>query len=935
MASTIRIKRSGTSVNLPAGGLRSGELAYIWASDLNKLYIGSGNETNGSADNIHVIGGKFFTDMLDHTPGTLTASSAIIVDSNSKIDNLKVDNLDLNGNTISTTNTNGNLILQPDGSGEVQLSSHLLKIGESNNAATITTFGAGNLTLNTNNGTTSGFITIAEGSNGNITITPDGTGSVVISKIDVAGGEIDGVTIGTNSAVTDLRVDNLKLDGNTLSATNANGNVVLAPAGTGTVDVSGAKITGVATPTQNTDAANKQYVDGQLGTAVNLTIAGDTGGTDSVNLATDTLTFTGTDPIDTTISNNTVTISAKDATTSAKGVASFDSGDFSVTNGAVSIKAAGVANNQLENSSVQFGSTTVSLGGSSTVIAGLEQLDVDNVRIDGNTISSTNSNGNLIFDPNGTGTVDVSNARITGLADPQDPTDAATKGYVDARAAGLDPKESVRVATTGNITLSNTQSVDGVALSIGNRVLVRAQTNATENGIYVVASGAWTRATDFDAPAEITAGVFTFVEEGTAYADSGWVVSSASVGTIGTDTIEFVQFSGAGQIVAGSGLTKTGNQLDIGAGDGIQVNADTVALASTVAGAGLTYTTGVLAVGGTADRITVSTDAIDIASTYVGQNTITTLGTIATGTWQATVISPTYGGTGVNNGSKTITLNGNFTTAGSAEHSTTLTTTANTAVTLPTTGTLATLAGQETLTNKTLGGGTGTTTTIASNLIPGTNEAYDLGSSTNRFKDLYLKGTSIFLGGITLQEQTTGGAKGLKVVDTLSGNASSIDATPIGANSRSTGAFTTLTANDAVTFTANTASTNTTTGAVIVTGGLGVGGAIYAGSIQNTPIGSTTANTAAFTTLTANNAVTFTAGTSSTTTTTGTVVITGGLGVSGRINAANVDAIIGANNALAGTFTSVKVTGNLTGAGSDPDAFTSSIDRFIIDGGTF
>ena len=932
MASTIRIKRSGTSVNLPAGGLRSGELAYIWASDLNKLYIGSGNETNGSADNIHVIGGKFFTDMLDHTAGTLTAASAIIVDADKKVDNLKVDNLDLNGNTLSTTDTNGNLVLQPNGSGEIELSSHLIKIGEANNAATITTFGAGNITLNTNNGTNSGFITIAQGSNGNITITPDGTGSVVISKVDIAGGEIDGVTIGTNSAVTDLRVDNLKLDSNTISATNANGNVVLAPDGTGTVSVSSKRITDVATPTQNTDAANKQYVDGQLGSAVNLTIAGDSGSNDSVNLATNTLTFTGTDPIDTTISDNTVTISAKDATTTVKGVASFDSGDFQVSSGAVSIKTAGVANSQLENSTVQFGSTTVSLGASSAVIAGLEQVDVDNIRIDGNTISSTNANGNLILDPNGTGTVDVSNTRITGLADPQDPTDAATKGYVDARAAGLDPKESVRVATTENITLSNTQTIDGVAVVVGNRVLVRAQTNATQNGIYVVANGAWTRATDFDAPAEITAGVFTFVEEGSNYADSGWVVSSASVGTIGTDSIEFVQFSGAGQIIAGGGLTKTGNQLDIGAGDGIQVNADTVALASTVAGNGLTYTSGVLAVGGTADRITVGSDSIDIASTYVGQSSIVTVGTVTTGTWQATIVSPTYGGTGVNNGSKTITLNGNLTTAGSAEHTTTLTTTGNTNVTLPTTGTLATLAGTETLTNKTLGGGTGTTTTISSNLIPSTNEAYDLGSATNKFRDLYLKGTSIYLGGLTIQEQAGGG---LKVIVTSTGAASSIDATPIGANTRSTGAFTTLTADGAVTFTGNTASTSTGTGTLVITGGLGVSGAIYAGSIQATPIGATTASSAAFTTLTSNGATTFTAGTASTTTTSGTVVITGGLGVSGRINAANVDAIIGANNAQAGTFSSVKVNGNVTGAGSGDDAYTSSLDRFIIDGGTF
>ena len=107
-----------------------------------------------------------------------------------------------------------------------------------------------------------------------------------------------------------------------------------------------------------------------------------------------------------------------------------------------------------------------------------------------------------------------------------------------------------------------------------------------------------------------------------------------------------------------------------------------------------------MSVGGTADRITVSADTVDIASTYVGQSTITTLGTIGSGTWQGTIIGSTYGGTGVNNGSKTITLGGNFTHSGA--HALTLTTTGTTAVTLPTTGTLATLAGSESLSNKTI-----------------------------------------------------------------------------------------------------------------------------------------------------------------------------------------------------------------------------------------
>ena len=106
---------------------------------------------------------------------------------------------------------------------------------------------------------------------------------------------------------------------------------------------------------------------------------------------------------------------------------------------------------------------------------------------------------------------------------------------------------------------------------------------------------------------------------------------------------------------------------------------------------------------GTANRITVAADSVDIASTYVGQTSITTLGTIGTGTWQGSVVGPTYGGTGVNNGSSTLTLAGNVTHSGAFTQ--TFTATAATSVTLPTTGTLATLAGTETFTNKTLSTG--------------------------------------------------------------------------------------------------------------------------------------------------------------------------------------------------------------------------------------
>jgi phage-related tail fiber protein len=221
-----------------------------------------------------------------------------------------------------------------------------------------------------------------------------------------------------------------------------------------------------------------------------------------------------------------------------------------------------------------------------------------------------------------TASVSLNTQKITNLLDPTDAQDAATKAYVDATSQGLDVKASVKVATTANITLSGTQTIDGVALSAGARVLVKNQSDGEDNGIYVVAAGVWGRSPDADTDAKVTSGMFTFVEEGTANDNSGWVLTTNGVIVLGTTPLAFAQFSGAGQITAGDGLTKTGNTLDV---------------------------------GGTTDRITVGTDSVDIASTYVGQSSITTLGTIGTGTWEATDVAVAHGGTGASDaaGAKT------------------------------------------------------------------------------------------------------------------------------------------------------------------------------------------------------------------------------------------------------------------------------------------
>lgn len=185
------------------------------------------------------------------------------------------------------------------------------------------------------------------------------------------------------------------------------------------------------------------------------------------------------------------------------------------------------------------------------------------------------------------GAIAMGNSKITGLGTPTADQDAATKAYVDSTAQGLDVKPSCRAATTANITLSGTQTIDGVAVVAGNRVLVKDQTNTTENGIYVVSSGAWTRALDANTCAKL-AGAFTFIEDGPTNYNSGWVCNTNPDGIIGIQPIQWVQFSGAGQINAGTGMTKTGNTLNVNTASSsrIVVGADEIDLATTGVTAG-------------------------------------------------------------------------------------------------------------------------------------------------------------------------------------------------------------------------------------------------------------------------------------------------------------------------------------------------------------
>ena len=176
-----------------------------------------------------------------------------------------------------------------------------------------------------------------------------------------------------------------------------------------------------------------------------------------------------------------------------------------------------------------------------------------------------------------TGPIDVNGQQVGNLPAPVAPTDAANKAYVDSVAQGLSIKDPVRVATTAAITLSGLQTIDGVSLAANDRVLVKDQAALETNGIYLVQAGAWIRSADADTSPEVVSGMFVFVSEGTLNENSGWVLTTPDPITLGTTGLVFAQFSGAGQIEAGNGLTKTGNTLDVNP-DGltIEVVADQV-----------------------------------------------------------------------------------------------------------------------------------------------------------------------------------------------------------------------------------------------------------------------------------------------------------------------------------------------------------------------
>lgn len=599
MSTLIQIKRTNTA-NLPST-LDQGEFAYIYDTSSTdttagglggRLYIG---DPTANSNTPIKIGGKYYVDLLDHSHGTLTARAGVIVDVDKKINEWFVDNLKLDGNTISSTDANGNITLSPNGNGKTVIQN--IYVGDANTSLEeyIEDITGGSITAGTALTLTyddvAGTITLA--------VAAGGIGTTELADTAVTTGKLADGSV-TTAKISDSSVTTAKLAADAVSTDKIlDANVTTAKIADDAITAD--KLKDSAT-TDADRAVTTNHIRDNAVTAAKLTSSASTDGDRAVTsdhirdsaVTSDKITagaiitskITDLNVTTAKIANNAVSTAkiADGAITAAKlGAGAVDT---------AKISDGSVTNAKLANSSITIGSDATALGTTITDLNGLTSIDVDNVTIDGNAITTTDTDGALALAPNGEGTVTVPAGYETRTGFGND--SLVNKRYVDQVAQGLDVKESVVAATTANLsaTYDNTAgtltgsangaiAIDGVSVATGDRVLVKNQTDLTENGIYVVTdTGAdgvrafvLTRAPDADTANELTGGTFFFVERGTAFADSGFVATHNGVPTFGTTDITFEQFSGAGQLSDGSGLSKTGNTINVNTDDvTIEVN---------------------------------------------------------------------------------------------------------------------------------------------------------------------------------------------------------------------------------------------------------------------------------------------------------------------------------------------------------------------------
>ena len=652
MATTIKIKRS-TGTSAPSS-LTAGELAYTGGAGAqggagSRLFVG-----NPADGNNLVIGGKYFTDMLDHVHGTNTASSALIVDSNKKVNELLSGNIVVTGssNTISTSSgtltiaPTGNLIITHGGTIDLDAQANALTIIDNNAAsldikegstsylkfvttnssekivvgqdttfaddvslvsdAAVLNFGADsdvNLTHVADTGlllnSTSVFqfrdsaLSIGSSADGQLDINADTLLEITAPTVQF---DTDGqvVSFGADGDVTLTHVADAALMLNSAMGLRFRDSALSINSSTdGQLDIDADTELEITSPIVDINASTSVNISNDLkldsdsavlgfgaDNDVTLTHVADTAlmlnssmalrfrdSALSVSSPSDgTLAIAADTEVD--ITATTIDINGNADISGSLGVGSTTASTLKVsdlTNNRIVI--AGASGEIEDDANFTFDGTTFAVT-AATDITG--DLDVDNININANTISSTNSNGDITLSPHGTGTVKVPSGYDDRSG--QNSLTLVTKGYVDAVKQALDIKASVHVASTANVSLTGGSSgleagdaIDGVTLVAGDRVLLKNQTDASQNGIYVaVASGGTpARSDDANASVDVTSGMFVWVEEGTANADQGYVLTTNNVITLNTTNLTFTQFSGAGQITAGNGLTKSGNTINV------------------------------------------------------------------------------------------------------------------------------------------------------------------------------------------------------------------------------------------------------------------------------------------------------------------------------------------------------------------------------------
>ena len=569
MANQIRIKRrAATGAAGAPASLKNAELAFNEAD--NVLYYGYGDDGNGNATSIIGIGGDGNVVSLSGTQtvtGNKTYSGISDFTGPLRIDSVTVTATaaelnKLDGATITTTELNylagvSSNIQAQISANDSDISDILASVGIVDGDTNLGTFAGSTITDGaTVKGALEDLEAAVESNDADITEL-DANQSDLIALSGVAEnaqdlGDFDGVTISANrnikQALQELETS-VESKGSSTSLTS----LTTAVGDLNTLSGVAQNETDLGTFTGGTIADNRTVKEAlqDLETELEDGAGSLTADSGSADFASGTVTVSGGVGLSTSASGETLTVN--------------------LDNTAVTSGSYGNTNKSLTVSFDAQGRAT---------FATSQNINIVHTQVSDFDAGVRTNRLDQLTQPSAA--VAMNGQRMTGLADPVGDQDAATKAYVDATAVGLDVKNSARVATTEDITLSGVQTIDGVGVLAGDRVLVKDQATGSENGVYdVVSGGAWTRSEDA-VQDELTSGSFVFVEEGSINGSAGFVVSTANPITIGTTNIEWSQFSGAGQITAGAGMTKSGNTLDVNtaSSDRVVVNANNIDLAT-------------------------------------------------------------------------------------------------------------------------------------------------------------------------------------------------------------------------------------------------------------------------------------------------------------------------------------------------------------------